>query len=206
MADLWEDVEAERTDLADLLATLTPEEWDVRSLCPEWRVRDVVGHLVMGSGKLPIVKTTVGFVKAGFNLDRMLGAAAIEFGDRPTDELLAQFREQASSHVRPPMTTSEDLLADVTVHAQDIRRPLGKVRTIPPERLRVVLGLTIGAKLTGSKRRAAGLRFVATDVDWSTGDGPLVEGPGEALLMAIAGRPVALDECSGDGVGILRDR
>ena len=33
---------AERTDLADLLATLTPEQWEAQSLCERWRVRDRV--------------------------------------------------------------------------------------------------------------------------------------------------------------------
>lgn len=35
---------AERTDLADLLATLTPAQWEAPSLCEDWRVRDVVAH------------------------------------------------------------------------------------------------------------------------------------------------------------------
>jgi hypothetical protein len=29
---------AERADLADLLATLEPEQWNAPSLCAEWRV------------------------------------------------------------------------------------------------------------------------------------------------------------------------
>jgi hypothetical protein len=35
----------ERRDLADLLATLTPERWDAPSLRTQWRVRDVVAHV-----------------------------------------------------------------------------------------------------------------------------------------------------------------
>ena len=37
---------AERTDLADLLETLTPEQWEAPSLCKGWRVRDVVAHVM----------------------------------------------------------------------------------------------------------------------------------------------------------------
>ena len=37
---------AERTDLADFLADLEPEQWLVRSLCEGWRVRDVVAHVM----------------------------------------------------------------------------------------------------------------------------------------------------------------
>ncbi len=36
--------------------------------------------------------------------------------------------------------------------------------------------------------------------------GPRVEGPAEALLMAIAGRPVALDELTGPGQPTLAER
>ena len=39
----------ERTELADLLDTLTPEQWDAPSLCTGWRVRDVTAHLVEGA-------------------------------------------------------------------------------------------------------------------------------------------------------------
>ena len=37
---------AERTDLADLLETLTPRQWEAPSLCQGWRVRDVVAHVM----------------------------------------------------------------------------------------------------------------------------------------------------------------
>jgi hypothetical protein len=57
-----------------------------------------------------------------------------------------------------------------------------------------------------AKQRATGLRFTATDVTWTHGDGPEVQGPGEAILLALAGRPVALDELTGDGLASLRGR
>jgi len=38
--------QAERADLAALLTTLTPEQWDSPSLCAKWRVRDVVAHVI----------------------------------------------------------------------------------------------------------------------------------------------------------------
>ena len=45
----------------------------------------------------------------------------------------------------------------------------------------------------------------ATDLDWSHGDGQLVSGPGEAILMQILGRDTA-DELTGDGVAVLAAR
>ena len=46
----------------------------------------------------------------------------------------------------------------------------------------------------------------ATDIDWSFGQGQEVTGPGEALLMTIAGRPDPLHELSGPGLTTLRQR
>ncbi|MBO0810259.1 MAG: maleylpyruvate isomerase N-terminal domain-containing protein, partial [Actinobacteria bacterium] len=39
--DVWRAIDAERTGLADLLAGLTAEQWEVPSLCAGWRVREV---------------------------------------------------------------------------------------------------------------------------------------------------------------------
>jgi uncharacterized protein (TIGR03083 family) len=206
MTDIWADVAEERNDLCDLLETLAPEQWDARSLCEEWRVRDVVAHLILGSSKIKYGKVAVDFVKSRFNLHRMLAAAAIELGREPPEDLLKQLREHAASETRPPMTKAEDMLADTLIHAQDIRRPLHKPRAIPAERVITVLETMKNVTFLGSKKRIAGLQLVASDVEWSTGDGPEVIGTGEALLMAMCGRRSVLDELSGEGVATLRSR
>ena len=51
----------------------------------------------------------------------------------------------------------------------------------------------------GAKKRIAGSRLTATDMDWSHGHGPEVTGPAEALVMMMAGRLVALEDLSGEG-------
>ena len=58
----------------------------------------------------------------------------------------------------------------------------------------------------GSRKRAKGLSFRATDADWSVGEGPEVTGPGLAIVQAIAGRSAGLDQLSGDGAAILKAR
>ena len=49
MTDTWTMVAETRSDLASYLETMTPEQWDAPTLCAEWKVRDVVGHLVEGA-------------------------------------------------------------------------------------------------------------------------------------------------------------
>ncbi|MGW0048998.1 maleylpyruvate isomerase mycothiol-dependent enzyme family protein [Nocardia cyriacigeorgica] len=96
------------------------------------------------------------------------------------------------------------LLADLMVHHQDMRRPLGRTREIPEDRLLTLLDHP--DPFAQPRRRTKGLRFVATDVAWSSGDGPEVRGPGEALALAMVGRTAALDDLTGDGVAELRRR
>lgn len=57
-----------------------------------------------------------------------------------------------------------------------------------------------------SKQRMDGLRWTATDVDWTCGSGPEVTGPAEALVLLASGRPAPLDEVSGDGRAALETR
>jgi hypothetical protein len=72
----------------------------------------------------------------------------------------------------------------------------------------VSLDFLAGGRAIGfaPRRRLAGLRFEATDLDWSWGSGPVLAGPAEALAMAMTGRAVALAELDGPGVAILRNR
>ena len=92
------------------------------------------------------------------------------------------------------------------IHHQDIRRPLGPPRTIPPDRLRAALRFAKTAPPIRGFWHRRGLRMVATDVDWAAGSGPEVLGPGEAILLAIAGRNAAVRELSGPGLAMLSPR
>lgn len=75
---------------------------------------------------------------------------------------------------------------------------------MPAERLRAVLDRPDPS--AHPWRQTRGLRFVATDLDWVKGSGPEVRGRGEALALAVVGRPVALGEREGEGVPELRRR
>jgi uncharacterized protein (TIGR03083 family) len=97
---------------------------------------------------------------------------------------------------------------DHLVHNQDIRRPTGHPRQVPTDRLCRALSLvrTEGSPMYNPKKKVSGLRLEATDVGWSEGDGPLVAGPGEAIVMAASGRRASLGELHGDGVAVLEER
>ena len=44
----WATLAAERRAFADLLETLTPEQWATPSLCDAWSVGDVATHMMVG--------------------------------------------------------------------------------------------------------------------------------------------------------------
>ena len=97
-------------------------------------------------------------------------------------------------------------LVDGTIHHQDIRRSLGRPRTVPADRLERVLGLVPGNPRLGAGRRIRGFRLSATDIDWAHCRGPELTGTGEALLMVMAGRRAALADLDGPGRATLAAR
>jgi uncharacterized protein (TIGR03083 family) len=188
----------EREEFAALLDGLTPQQWDSPTLCEKWRVRDVVAH-VIGYDPLSrlglLRRMAKGLVTQG-------GANAVgvaEYAGKSPEELTALMRQYAVPQGLTSGFGGRIALTDGMIHQQDIRRPLGIPRTIPAERLRVALDFAKYAPRILGALRARGLRLVATDVDWTFGSGPEVGGPGEALLMAMAARRVALDDLDGPG-------
>jgi hypothetical protein len=98
-------------------------------------------------------------------------------------------------------------MADGCLHLRDCARPLGLDADVSLADWRTVLDwLPSGVPGLVPKRRLDGVRLVATDQEWAWGDGAEAAGPSEALAMAAAGRPAALDDLAGAGVDILRTR
>ncbi|RDI65419.1 maleylpyruvate isomerase family mycothiol-dependent enzyme [Nocardia pseudobrasiliensis] len=190
---------AERAELIALLRSLSDEEWLAPSLCAGWRVRDVVGHLLYDAIAAPTYAGV--FLRCGLSADRMNNLLADKSRALSTTQLVSRLENSGERITRLAPRVG---LSDMLVHQQDIRRPLGRTRQIPEDRLRSVLSHP--DPFAGPGRYTRGLRFAATDLDWSTGSGPEVRGPGEALAMAMVGRSAALDDLDGAGVSVLRQR
>ncbi len=190
----------EDIDFSAYLHALDDADWERPSLCEGWRVRDVVGHILYGNEQ-NLLTLPLRLAKHGFSSDRSGKAYSIARAEgRTPADLVRAFDERdpwaGTCRVFPPKL----VLLDRLVHHQDIRRALGHPRDIPAERVVAVLDATptLGS-VFGARRRTAGLRFEADDVDWSWGDGPEVRGPGEALFMTMLGRKQPLPELTGDG-------
>lgn len=196
---------AERSDLADFLATLQPGQWESPSLCAGWSVREVVAHIVSyeDHGPADLLKR---LGRTHFRPQRLNEAALADYRDMGPDELL----EFLGNHLEPQGSTARVGgrvgLVDCLIHHQDIRRPLGMPRAIPVERLSAALPFAVWAPPLRGFWKARGVRLVATDLDWAYGRGPEARGPAEAVLMAMAGRGDAAADLTGPGAGILQER
>lgn len=204
MTDLHPLLVAQRIALADVLDTLDDVQWDNESLCEGWSVRDVASHLTFPATASK-VKVFVGFAKAGFNLNKFT-MQAVRNDPQTGPQLAKKFRETAKHRWTPPGFGFEAPLTDAIAHASDICRPLGIAVQPQPEAARAVLDFLVSKKATNGfipKGRTIGLRFETTDVNWGFGDGPLVSGTSEAVIMGILGRSAAYSDLSGDGVAQL---
>ncbi|MER6835100.1 maleylpyruvate isomerase family mycothiol-dependent enzyme [Streptomyces cellulosae] len=181
---VWSMIRAERAALAGDLAGLRPDRWATPSLCDGLTVRDVLAHLTAGAS-LNAFTWLAGVVRCRFDFDKQVAMRlAQQLGPGPADTF-GRFRRTVSSTTKPPLPAVAMLGETVTAVAEYYRRT----------------DLVVVAK-----GRIGGLKLVADDGPFSTGDGPLVSGRTIDLVMALTGRTACCDELDGDGVGILRSR
>ena len=203
--NFWNDVHQERQALLDLLEALTSEQWDVPSLCTEWRVRDVVGHMVSETS-LTVAQAAWGFITSGFRINRYIAKDARQRGAVPVAKLLEDFRGMILARTHLPGLSSLSMLEDIVIHQMDIRRPLERPRRIPNGRMIPVAEDLWSNRFFPGPKLFQGIRAIATDADWSAGDGLDVTGPIEALVLTLAGRFAVLDQLQGDGTATLSMR
>lgn len=197
-------VAAERRELADALADLSPEQWETPSSCDGWTITHVLAHVTM-----PFRLTTAGFVRemvrARGRFDRMADTVARRDAARyGPAELHRSLAANAAHPWRPPGGGDIGALTHDTVHGLDMTRPLGIDRPIPEGRLVAVLDSVTsrrGARAFGVD--VTGLGLIASDVEWSTGDGEPVVGRAVDLIALLTGRAVPTERFGGDGVAAL---
>ena len=196
----------EQAQFVDLVRDLTAEEWEAPTLCTGLSVRDVVVHVaahIHGEPDTPEVVYAI--IRSGFSPGR-------------AGRILDQNQRARHSWISPailevwlasPISASSDpsmetQLSEMVIHQQDIRRAISRPRSIPWDAVAEVLGFSTSragfVSVNQARWRLRGLRVEATDGPWSQGTGAAVMGPGEALIMAVNGRPEALADLSGPQV------
>lgn len=208
MTDGWTLAAEARTAFADLCDTLTPEQINESTWCEGWDSHHVAAH-VATFVEVPLPKFMFTIAKNKGNFDQAADVMANALVERPMSDLVATIRAKASKKSVLPIFPSELTMVDAVVHTEDIRRGLGLPGEPDPGLVRACLEFLTTSKKAGplleTKGLLEGLRFEATDSDWTAGDGQLLSGSSIDLLLAIARRPVD-DQLTGDGVSALRAR
>ncbi|MCO1655101.1 maleylpyruvate isomerase family mycothiol-dependent enzyme [Pseudonocardia humida] len=179
---------AERRDQVEVLTALTPGQWDAPTLCEGWRVREVVAHttsayrLSFGRFLLDLLAARGSINRAA---DRRARADAAVMGP---SELLACLRDNVEHPWTPPGGGPAGALSHDVIHGLDITVALGLDRTVPPERLSIVLGGLKPKNIGFFGIDLSGVQLRATDREWTFGEGEPVHGTAADLLLVVCGR------------------
>jgi uncharacterized protein (TIGR03083 family) len=193
-------------DMTATLAGIAGSEWETPSLCDGWEVRHVPAHLVTGYlfelHQIQEVVAQVGSVAQAAK------QGAIQFAAMHEPPSIAEAFERHAGQPEPTgiaaVIPPPELFVDHVIHRFDIALPLGLPTETSEEHLLAALtAMPTIEGFIGSQERARGLRLETTDVRWTWGEGPVVRGPADAILLALSGRPCGLERCEGEGVGTL---
>lgn len=201
----WDLAGTARRNFADMMEELGADQLTQQSLCAEWTAEGVLAHVTsfVETGTLAFIGT---MIKCRFDFDKVSMQMADTQLRRPTPDIIASLRAKATQASALPMFPEELTVSDTVIHTQDVRRPLGLPGAIDEATLRGVLGFLTSHKMATTlvnRRPLDGVRLVASDLDWSFGDGKEITGAAEALMMGLADRPV-LDELEGAGLTAWR--
>jgi uncharacterized protein (TIGR03083 family) len=194
----WLAIDAQRARIADLLDSLADVEWTYPSLCAGWTIHEAAAHVALA----PYISAGTGIrtmIKARGNFNRMIDIVTREVAaKRSHREVITMLRDAAGNRRTPPGQTVGSALMDVHVHGQDIAIPLGRSHPMPAEAaIESANYLWRRAFPFYARKRLAGHRLVATDVDWSVGEGAEISGPIQALVMLLAGRTATIPQLTG---------
>jgi uncharacterized protein (TIGR03083 family) len=189
-SQIWAHIDEQRSDLADFLDTLAPEQWEAPSLCPGWAVRNVAAHITHSTTNW--AKLSLELLRSGLRFNALTLRMGRE-DQRTPEEITAAMRAMVGGRRRPPGTAVADPLMDVLVHGQDIAVPLGIGRKMPIPAAVIAadrvwkMGFPFHAR-----KRFPNVTFTATDADFSVGKGEQVRAPVQDILMTLSGRRAGL--------------
>lgn len=193
-----EEVRAERREQVTMLAALSPEQWNAPSLCAGWRVREVVAHTTMPF-RTSLPRTVWELLRSGGSFNRMADRCARRDAAALTPEqLVASVRDNIDHPWAPPGGGALGALSHDVIHGLDIAVALDLDRTVPPERVGLVLSGMTARQLRFFGVDLAGVALRATDLDWSYGSGTSVHGLAQDLLLAACGRKLPPGRLSGE--------
>ena len=110
-----------------------------------WRVREVASHLAAGH-TASLGSYFALLAKDGFSVERASDTLARDYAANHSNQaILDAFRRGTTGKPKGPtaLVPVAELFTDHLIHHQDIRRPLGRSRVIPDERLMAALAVVV---------------------------------------------------------------
>ena len=204
---VWMAIDDQRRQLVGLLEDLSDQEWLHPSLCEGWTVRDVAAHVALQNTTWAMMpRAVIDMIRSG-GMNSAIRVAACRHARQPTEQIIAEIRDRIGVWQPLPTLGYLESAIDYLVHPQDIAIPLGRHLDMPGEVAAVTAQrVWTSARMFHARKRLAGYRLVASDTEWTAGDGQEVTGPTSALLLLLTGRPIALAQLSGPGTATLQAR
>lgn len=186
--DIRREIAGERRELADLLDSLSADQWDAPTLCTGWRVREVVAHLTTPY-RYGVPRLLLDLARARGDVNRMADRCARrDAAVLSPGELTATLRDNAEHPWRPPGAGYAGALSHDVIHGMDVAVPLGVDRRVPLDRLRLILDATTSRQVAYFGVDLAGVQLRADDLDWTFGSGAPLTGNAQDLLLVLCGR------------------
>ncbi|WP_194818267.1 maleylpyruvate isomerase family mycothiol-dependent enzyme [Nocardia sp. XZ_19_385] len=199
--DVRKAIEAERGELADILAGLDESEWDKPSLCAGWRVREVVAHITMPF-RMSLPTFGLEMMKARGNFNKMADRVARrETADISSAAFVKCLRDNITHPWKPPGGKFEDALGHDIIHGLDITVALGLDRVVPEDRLRYVISEQSPKSIKFFGVDLNGVELRADDMDWTYGSGEPLTGRAQDLLLVQCGRKLPPGHLHGAAAG-----
>src|SRR4051812_29703499 len=101
MSDAWSIIHAERAALAQDLSSVTEERWTTPSLCADWSVHQLLGHMI-ATAKMTPPKFLAGLAKAGFRFNTMAARDVARETAQGPAATRAEFQRVQSWTRKPP--------------------------------------------------------------------------------------------------------
>jgi uncharacterized protein (TIGR03083 family) len=192
-------IAAHRRALADALDTLTAEQWRAPSLCAGWTGVHVLAHQTMPF-RISEQDFMAGLQRSGGDFTKFSDEIADRDSKLPPGELVGVLRDNADTQWSPPGGSLTDALCHDVIHGLDITWPRELAYDINEQAVAKVLDAVTA---TGSQTLFGfpldGIKVVATDLDWSAGQGAELTGGSRDLIPLLAGRAVPHELFGGAG-------
>lgn len=178
--------------LAEVLEGLTDEQWSAQSMCEDWVVRDVVGHIIWRVGE-----NNASMMRSGFralrgsrvSVSQAFSQIGVEAGKASNEDLIARIRSIAAEKLQGHGRTGLTELTEAVVHAYDITEALGIPIRLSPRSTGAIARARAESVLGGKHTRIARRNSLrAIDARWLVGTGSPIDATAGAIIMHLFGR------------------